>query len=88
MLDQNSNSILANDITIYKINYYEWGLNVLEQFCEGEFTFAKRLKFKRQYKTNKSHSDSTMINFVTDIVDITIPKQDLKGSIAVVHGFA
>jgi hypothetical protein len=73
-------------MVVYEIDYYGWGLNLLETFCEGEFTFAQRLKFKRYYKPQTTGTDPPLNVFLTEIVDVT--QTNHKGSICVVHGFA
>jgi uncharacterized membrane protein len=53
---------------VYKIEYYKERLQVLENFDNGEFIFAGRLKIKRYYNPSKTHSDPTYYTFHTKIL--------------------
>jgi len=89
MLEQSSEtSDTLNSLAVHDIDYYGWGLNIIENFCEGDFTIGKRIKFQRYYKTASTHPEKTMSIFMTKVVDVTVPRELLKGSIAIVHGFA
>jgi hypothetical protein len=73
MLDSNDEGL--NQLAVYDIDYYGWGLNIIEQFCEGEFVLAKRIKIERYYKIAPTHPDRTMNIFLTKVVDITLPRE-------------
>jgi hypothetical protein len=49
---------------------------------------AKRIKIERYYKLAPTHPDKTMNIFLTKVVDITVPRDKLRGTIAICHGFA
>ena len=52
----------------YHIDYYGSSLNLMERFCEGTFTLAKRIKVRRFYKV--SSGDGGLPLFVTEVRDI------------------
>ena len=61
-------------------------LNVLETFEEGEFIFARKLKFVRKYL--HCTEDSVMYSHYSEISDHTLSQEQFKGSIAIFHGFS
>ena len=73
------------NLKLYDIDYFRMHLNALENFEEGEFTLANKLRFRRYYVTNTTYTDG-MYTYLTEVVDSTALKY--KGSIAMVHGAA
>lgn len=73
------------NLHIYDLNYYESGLNELEQIEDGERKIGN-ITIKRQYVTT-SGGDSYMFAFHTHIMDTSYFPEDLKATIAIVHGF-
>ena len=72
-------------LALYDIDYYKMRLNVLEKFEEGEFIFAKKLKFIRKYL--HCTEDPVMYSLYSEIYDHTLSSEQLKGSVAIFHGF-
>lgn len=80
-------SIVDEDanLYIYDLNYYESGLNEIEQIEVGERKIGSIL-IKRDYVTT-SGADPYMFAFHTNIVDESLFPEDHKATIAIVHGF-
>jgi hypothetical protein len=60
------------NMAVYNIDYYGWGLNLIEHFCEGEFVLAQRIKFRRYYKlctTTTTYTDLPI--HLTEVLDIS-----------------
>ena len=76
----------GRDLRIFEIDYYASKLNALENFEEGEFVLADKIKFRRYYAPCPTATDPGMYTFCTEVSDVT--QQQKHASLAMVHGFA
>eukprot|EP00347_Sterkiella_histriomuscorum_P006574 403352255 len=71
---------------IYKLDYYASHLNLIEDLHEGEIMLGNNLKMTRQFV--ESHGEcKNMFTYHTNLRDITIQEENLKGSFCIVHGY-
>ena len=71
---------------IYELNYYEKSLNSIELMDEGERMIGT-VRVKRHYISFEQHDTPHMLTFYTNIRDTSFLDEDLKASVAIVHGF-
>lgn len=72
-----------NKFSTFKLDYYEKKLDVIEDLIEGEMMVGN-IKVKRQFvKTN----GEDMFTLHTNIRDMSYSDEELKATLAIVHGF-
>ena len=70
---------------IYDLAYYESGLNEIEQLFEGERMIGD-IKITRKF-INSEGNDPFFFSYHTNLKDSRLFEEDLKATIAIVHGF-
>lgn len=75
---------VADNIKVYKLDWYENRLHALESLDEGEITWNGKIKILRKYVCGKTQ-DSSFYDYYTRVEHT---EQEKRGVMLLVHGFA